>query len=371
MSIDENFYFGWISYNLICFLLILMLMYSMRIAQRQRNVFLGFFVCLFVIISIFGSAITPDYMNYRELVQMIASTQYPFVHVEEFYIWLIHHIGNNFNLYLCCIYIPLFLVFYKIFTRSCPLENSILFLFSIVVFVFYESIKGRYFLFNVIYLAGIILLVKRKFLLGIFVLCLSFFLHKLSYIALPLIPLFFLPWRWNKKRIILAILAFTIVLYLIRWVIANNLSEVVLQLHFVEGIGYLERTEGIREGGNLWWQIISIYQTFARFFLAFFILYHLRKFCLLPIGSMERTMYNLLMCTTLVSLFVYGLGLPDSTIAYRSFTVGMIPLCYLLSLLPQYVHITKVQKVFFFWICLFYVMFNNAYIVGVSHYMLR
>ena len=369
MFVDESFYFGWMLYNSI--FLLLMLIYSKQISQHQKTLFFGFFVCLFMILAILGNAISPDHMNYRELVNEISSTKNPFVHVEEFYIRLIHSIGNNFFLYLCCIYIPQLLVFYWIFKHGCLLKNTALFLFLFVVLVLYDSIVGRYFLFNVIYLSGIVLLVKRRFLLGVFVLFLSFFLHKLSYIALPLIPLFFLPWRWNKKRVILAVLAFASMVYLVRNMITNNLAEVVLQLHFVEGVSYLERTEGVHEGGSLWWQIINMYQICVNFLLAFWVLYHLRQFCFLPTGSMNRVMYNLLMCTSMTSLFFYALGLPDSTIAYRSFTIGMIPLCYLLSLLPQYMHITKVQKVFFFWICLFYMMFNNAYIVGVSHYMLR
>ena len=95
MSISLNFYFGWILYNGIC--IVLMLMLSKRITKSQRNSFLGVFICAFSVLAIFGNAITPDHLVYREIVEVIASTEDPFVHVEEFYIWLIHHIGNILN----------------------------------------------------------------------------------------------------------------------------------------------------------------------------------------------------------------------------------------------------------------------------------
>lgn len=365
MSISFNFYFGWILYNGIC--IVLMLMLSKRIAKSQRNNFLGIFICAFSALAIWGNAITPDNLVYREMVEEIASTKDPFVHVEEFYIELIHHIGNHFYLYQCCIYLPIFLGIYWLFTRGCRLVDVNLFLFSFAVMGVYSIIKGRSDLFTVFYLVGIVLLAKKRIILGCICLFFSFFLHKVSFIALPLVPLFFFPWRWSKKRVFAAGLLFICIVSVGRSLIDNNLSDIFQTLDFVQGIGYLAKEEGINDGGSMWWQIIARYQTGSRFLLSFWALYHLREFCLLPRGSVNRILYMLLLYITVVSLFFYGLDLPDKTIAGRTFNIGIIPLCYLISILPQYMRITRMQKVSFFFICVLYLVFNNAYIMGVSH----
>ncbi len=369
MSISLNFYFGWILYNGIC--IILMLMLSKRITKSQRNSFLGVFICAFSVLAIFGNAITPDHLVYREIVELIASTEDPFVHVEEFYIGLIHHIGNDFYLYQSCVYLPVFLGVYWIFTRGCSLENIILFLFLFAVMGVYSIIKGRSDLFTVFYLVGVVLLGKRRFILGCACLFFSFFLHKVSFIALPLVPLFFLPWKWNKKRVFMVGLLFICIVSAGRNLVENNLSDIFQTLDYVQGLDYLNRTEGANEGGSLWWQVIYGYQTGVRYFLMFLVLYQLRGFCLLPLGSVNRVLYMLILGTTVTSLFFYGLGLPDTTIAGRTFSIGTIPLCYFISLLPQYMRVSRVQKTVFFFICFFYLLFNNAYIVGVSHILLQ
>lgn len=369
MFISINFYFGWILYNGIC--LVLMLMLSKQIVKSQRDCFLRIFICAFSLLAIFGNAITPDHLAYREMVSEIASTKDPFVHIEDFYIWLIHHIGDNFFLYQCCVYLPVFLGLYWIFTRGCRLENVILFLFTFAVMGVYSIIKGRSDLFTVIYLVGIVLLVKKRIILGCACLFFSFFLHKVSFIVLPLTPLFFFPWKWNRKRLIIASFLFICIVSIGRYLIENNLSDIFQTLDFVQGVGYLAKEESINEDGSLWWQIIARYQVGGRFLLSFWVLYHLRGFCSMTIGSFGRTMYYLLFWITMLSLFFYGLNLPDKTIAGRTFNIGIIPLCYLISVLPHHMSINRMQKICFFFICFFYLLFNNAYIIGVSHSVLR
>lgn len=369
MSISFNFYLGWILYNTIFG--ILMLMLSKHVMKSQKNYFIGFFMCAFSVLAIFGNAITPDHLAYRGMVAEIASTKDPFVHVEEFYIWLIHHIGNKFFLYQICVYIPVFVSIYWIFTHGCHLDNVILFLFTFTVIGVYSIIKGRSDLFTVIYLVGIVLLTKKRVIFGCILLFLSFFLHKVSFIALPLIPLFFLPWKWNKKRMLVACFLFIFIVSIGRYLIETNLSEIFQTLNFVQGVDYLVKEESINDGGSLWWQIIARYQVCVRFLLSFWVLYHLREFCSMPIGSLGRTMYYLLFWITVLSLFIYGINLPDKTIAGRTFNIGIIPLCYFISLLPHRMSINRIQKVCFFLLCLLYQLFNNAYIVGVSHTVLK
>lgn len=368
MSISLNFYFGWILYNLFCAILILIV--SKRIVETQRNIFVGCFILCFLILAIFGNAISPDYLNYVEMVEEIASTKNPFVHVEEFYIWLIHKIGNNFYLYQACVYVPLFILIYLVFTRGCHLDNPILFLLLFAIFVLYSSIVGRTYLFIAVYLSALVLLVDKKLVLGISLLGCSCIFHKLAYIALPLTLLFFIPLQLNRRTLCALFFLFVFSLIVIDYVLKNYLLEFFLGLGDIQGKDYLLRTEGANAGGSFWWQVIYAYQIGVKFLFAFIVLYHLRQMMTLTVFSIDRMMYVIVFWSSLASLLLYNLGLPDTTIAGRTFSIGLIPLCYLFSQLPNYIHIKRWHKLSFFIIVIFYMMFNNAYIVGVSHSIL-
>lgn len=365
MSIAANFYFGWMLYDLTAVLL-LAGMYR-RVARHQRRLVLGLFTCLFVVLAVWGNAISPDYLPYREIVDEVATTQDPFVHVERFYIWLIHQIGNNFYLYNLCVYVPLFLFFYLTFTKGTQVDNPLLFLAAYTVLGLYSAIVGRFYLFAVVYLCAVCLLARRKILAGCVLLFLSCFLHKVAYIALPLTVLFFLPWKPEKRIVAVLCVLLVCAVGVGRHLIENYLADVLETFTAVNGKDYLLREEGANEGGSLWWQVIYAYQKLVKFLLAFWVLFQLREVGSSTRLSVDRVMYFMLWWITVASLFFYGLDLPDETIAGRTLSIGIIPLCYLLSMSPHYVRVTRRHKVCFFLLCFFYMMFNNAYIVGVSH----
>lgn len=365
MSHVANFYFGWIFYDMLC--AILMLIAFRQVKDTQRNLFVRCFIFAFLLLAIFGNSISPDYLNYVEMVDEIASTKDPFVHVEPFYIALIHLIGNNFYLYQTCIYVPAFIGIYYMFTKVRKLEYPILFLLLFVTLVLYSFIVGRSYVFVAIYLLALSLLTDKKYLWAILMLISSFFFHKLSYIGLPLVLLYFLPLRLNWKTISVLGILFFISLIGIRYLLDNYFLDLFTSLEDAQGKNYLLKTEGANEGGSFWWQIIYTYQKVIKYFFAFIALFFLKRFASLSFFSFDRMMYVIVFWTSVVSLFLYCVDLPDETIASRTFSIGIIPLCYLLSVLPLYISIKQVHKVIFFFICLFYMMFNNAYIVGVSH----
>lgn len=369
MAIYANFYFGWILYNLIFFTLI-MTRYK-HFQKNQSKLILGLYLSLFFILCLFGNAISPDYISYREIVNEVAGTQYPFVHIEKFYIWLIHQIGRDFFLYQFCIYVPIWGLVYLLFTKWIRLERPVLFLFLFVILSLYGVLSGRQYLFIIVYLFGVVLLVNKKYMIGYVCLFVSFFLHKIAYIAIPLTPLFFIPWKLNRKQLLILSILLAVGVVKGREMIADNLMYEILASYQVAGSSYVIKMEGTNAGGSLWWKFIATYQTGVKFLLIFFVLYRLRRIAFLPVFSINRVMYFLLFWVSIVSLFFYGLNLPDSTIAQRTLGIGLIPLCYLYSLLPKYVVIKRWYRMCFVWILFFYMMFNNAYIVGVSHSTLK
>lgn len=364
MSVNLHFYFGWILYDLLC--AILMLLVSKRVVFTQKNLFIGCFIIAFIILAVFGNAISPDYGNYVEILDEIASTKDPFVHVEKFYIWLIRQIGKDFYLYQACVYVPSFIAIYLMFTKGCRLSNPILFLLLFAILVLYSFIVGRLYLFIAVYLLAFTLLAHKKYLLGVILLACSFLFHKLSYIALPLALLYFLPLRLNKKQFFLLGILFVGLLVGVQYLLENYFLELFQSLGAIPGNDYLLRTEGANAGGSLWWQIIYAYQISIRFLFAFIVLYYLKDFASLSVFTFNRMMYVIVFWASLGSLFFYCVDLPDQTIAGRTFSVGLIPLCYLFSQLPNFISVKRWHKVTFFFICLFYMMFNNAYIVGLS-----
>lgn len=162
-------------------------------------------------------------------------------------------------------------------------------------------------------------------------------------------------------------IAFLGLLICVRYLLDNYLFELYLSLGDIQGKDYLLRTEGINDGGSFWWRLISTYQIGVKYLFTFIVLFCLKDFIALPVFSFNRMMYVIVFWASLASLFFYCVNLPDRTIAGRTFSICSIPLCYLFSQLPNYVDVKRWHKLFFFFICIFYMMFNNAYIVGVSH----
>lgn len=362
------FYYSWFLYDLI-YLIHLILAYK-SINNEQKNIFICISLLSFCLLAIFGNSITPDYVNYKELVEEISSTKDPFVHVEAFYIWLIHLIGNHFYIYNFCIFAPLFFCIYLI-AKFAKLENPTLFLTVFVVTNLYSSIAGRFFLFLAVYTLSFTLLARKHFISAIFLLSILFLLHKMAYIALPLCLLYFFPLKLNWKSLLIGGCLFLFLVIMGRKILENGLNDVIELLDGVSGVNYLTKEEGANAGGSLWWQIIYHYQRCVGFLFTFIALYQLRHFLAYPVFSISRMMYAIVFWSSLTALVLYCIDLPDTTIADRTFSIGSIPLCYLFSQLPNYICIKRKHKIYFFLLSLFYLIFNNAYIVGVSHSILR
>lgn len=365
MDISAKFYFGWILYNIIAFVFFILLLSGHGIKREQNTMFLSFNIILFIILSVFGNCITPDYESYREIVETIATTKDPFVHVEKFYIWWISYIGNNFFLYLLLLYLVSYSFIYYSF-RLLHISNIILFLFVYVVFILYYSMSGRQFLFNAVFFTGMILLAKRHWLSSLIIIFTSVFLHKIAYIAIPLLLICFL--SLNRRLITIILCLFPIVAIIGNYFVDYYLNDIFLEINWLAGSNYLVKDSTV--GGSLWWSVISFYHTSVNYLCSFYVLYYMRNIRS-SVRKVDRIMYSMLFWCVYISLLFYAFNLPDKTIASRVSSLSLLPLCYLFSQLPGFIYLKKEYKIIFFFVCLFYMLFNDVYIVGISHSLLH
>ena len=364
MSEIYNFYFGWIFYNIIILILSLLALSKLPMTQKKEKICVISSAFLFFILAIFGNRITPDYPSYKEIVMIMSIATIPYGHIEDFYKIWIPLLDNNYFLYVFLMnFVSLFVL--CVILLKMNLRNVILFLCVFSILLLYEWINGRQYLFMSVYFLGVVLFSYKRYFLAILLLFSSLFLHKISYLAIFIFLLSLFQLR--QKRIECILFLFLIVVALGNIYISDNLEQILVALEdsSVSGRYYLALEEGRHDSGSLWWHVIRIYQITVKFILAFFVLYHLRKIQLSH--SIFRMMYSLLFWSVLVSLFFYSLNLPDDTLGRRTFSIGLLTMCYLYSKFSDYFQIKTIYKACFIVMLFFYLLFNNAYIVGVSH----
>ncbi len=363
-----NFYFGWFLYNIIC--IGLLVNQYRQIKNNQIKGFIALLSLLFFILALFGNAISPDYWPYRNLVDLIARTQHPTTHVEDIYVWLIHRIGDNFNLYQLIIYFPQFLIFY-IITIALSSKKIILYLYCFSIIGLYPSIVGRFFLFNVVLILGVISIGCNHKITGIILIIASSFLHKLGLFLAPITLLILIfPFCPQKRYLLIVLCVFVVLSLTVRYIIENYFMYLFETLDGVQGSNYVAKEEGYNSGGNFMWQIIYIYQHLTTILLSFYVLCKLRGF-FNSFTLCDKLIYKMLFWLTVIGTFYFSLGLPDITIGSRIITVAIIPLSYIISIYSNYRKIFRYQKYIYIMWGIFYLMFNNAYIIGVSHMNFR
>ncbi|WP_353890275.1 EpsG family protein [uncultured Bacteroides sp.] len=358
MDIFANFYFGWSLYNIIVLILLVVLLSGKKIKKEHDHLFIGIIFILYLLLGIFGNSITADYLPYKDIVKTLAIANNSYVHVEDFFRLWIPYIGNNYFLYLCIMNL-LSLSFLYLIVVKLQSNNNVLFLLSFSLILLYGWIGERQSLFFAVYTLGILLLIEKKYIGALILFFLSFFLHKISYMALPILLLCFIPLR--KKILRLIIFSFPILAIVCYIAFYSNMDFIIDNLGSI-GVVYLEKEEGEHAGGSLWWVLISYYKTFVLYFLS---VYLLCKFYRFRSSRKISILYSILFWTILISFFFYIL-LPEKTIANRCLRLGLIPMCYFLSVLTNYVRVRNMHRICFFLICIVYLLLNNAYILGVS-----
>lgn len=361
MNEELNLYVGWFFYNLICILLFCFILFRLKTKQPKQLIYLTILVCL--LIAVFGNAITMDYRAYWKIIQQIVYGSRKHIHLEEIYKWYISQIGANYILWQMAIYVPAYLVFYYII-KYLNIKRIKLFLFLFVILIlYYDCIGSRQFLFIIFYYSSLLFIANRKFLLGMVVLCASFYLHKMALMALPLAFLFLIP---LKNKLILFVLIVIILTIGCRIILVSYIEEIAQIAKISGSDGYLS-TEGEADStGSIWWEIIGTYTLYTRLVLLTICLYKTRE--IVKSGTtINKLIYAIVFWTTLLSLFFKYVGLANGTISYRLLSIGAIGFCYLFTLVPEYSRIRNWQKIVFVIMMLIYFVLTNAYITGVSH----
>lgn len=355
-----KFYFGWVVYNLLCLFLFCLILSHNRMKGNQQVKLILTVAC---IIAIFGNAITMDYRSYWRIIQRVILGSQWHIHLEPIYLYLIDKIGANYILWQACIYIPSYLIMYKIIKYLNIYQKEIfLFVFGVLI-LYYDCIGSRQFLFIVLYYLGIILVVRKRLLYGFAVLFISYFFHKMAYMALPLLLLYLIPLRERLFKVIIITLVATIS---VRILLIPFIELISGALEISVGLDYISNEESVSSAGSIWWVIIGKYTHFVRLFLLWFCLYKVRNVCKYG-NSIQRIIYAVVFWTSCCSFFFENIGLTNGTIAYRLLSLGSIGFCYLFTLIPEYYRVTKCQRAIFIIAMMGYFILTNAYIKGVGN----
>lgn len=362
-----NFYFGWLLYNLICGFLLLNSLRTVKFSQIRFTI--GVFSLCFLVLGVFGNAITPDYVPYQKIISDIASTKNPFTHLEDIYIYFIHHIGNNYFLYQLIIYTLQFLFFYCLISYSlkhCKYVFYFMTLFAIIGLM--SCVGGRAYLCYIVVLSGIVLLFNHKYIIGLTLLIFSVYLHKIG-IVLSILSVIALltPISFNKSRFMLFLTIIIVVIILLRQIIDIYLGDLIEQLSNIEktAANYIAKETTPNEGGSLWWKLIGLFKTWFFLAICFRVLYLTNKFAI-----SDKITYLYFK----ISFFFIGpgiiylcLGLPDPTIGERLLSASTIPICIIAARLNKFKVYTRLDRNLTIIGLFILLLFNNAFIVGVSH----
>ena len=359
-----NLLIGWSCYNFLCILIFCLVCFKHR--SIKKNQLLLLFVVVYVIIAVFGNAITMDYRAYWKIIQQIIYGSQRYIHLEDIYKWLIEQFTkDNYVLWQAVIYCPAYIIFYKIVKKYMPNVRMTIFLFAFTILVFYyDCIGSRQFLFIVLYYWGIVLCVNRHRLLGLCILALSVIFHKMAYMAIPLLILYRIS---LKGKIWLYSSLIFVLIFIVRCLLLTHIDLLTVYLAPIGGISYLSTdTSGEVESGSVWWRIIAVYSNFVKILLLFFCLFYMRNI-VKGKDALAKVMYSIVYWTTMLSLFFNNIGLSNGTISYRLLSIGSIAFCYLFSLLPCYTNKWKAKKILIVLLMFVYYLFTNAYIKGVSN----
>lgn len=351
-------YFGWILYDLLCLSLFLIVGLHKKFKRNQLIVLFSLVGCG---LAVWGNAITMDYRAYWKIIQQIVYGSHKHIHLEALYIYIVNYIGANYSLFQAIIYVPAYIIFICIIHKLKVRKITVFLLVFAVVCLYYECIGSRQFLFVVTFNLALLYLAQKKYVTFLILICLSTLFHKMAYMAIPLLVLFFIPLKGNLFKISCVI----IITAIISKVFLSNIIDILLILYgHTEGVSYLKNDGivGINEG-SIWWQIISIYNKYLRYVLCGYALYNSRTL-LLSHKRREIILYKLLYWTTLIGLYCNIIGLP---FGYRLFTIGSLCMCYFFAK-SIYEYRTKYyMKVFFYMALWIGFILTNAQIVGVSH----
>lgn len=359
---SENFYFGIVTYNILTITLLYWGYYQKNIKRDQRYVFNV--LCCIIIFSIgsIGNIIFPDYYEYKDIVDIVSATKDPFVHIEIFWINLIKIIGNNHTLFIFILQAFSCLLLFIITLISSPFSLPIFF-GSLMGIGYYSLFGGRGVLFYMSFYLSFILFSKGKNILGILILLLCCQLHKAIYIAIPILLLSFIFTSKNNIKQITYLIF--ICCFCLRLVLNSFIKENELLISQLPGHNYMQQEENLNVVGNVIWRLLPNISTIIKYILSILVLIQTYKI-VGYLSKVQKQSYFLLYWSIICSLGFYLIGLPDPTIANRCFGFAYLPLCYIISFLPNYFRNIRYERTIYLVSIFLLLLINNISLIRVS-----
>ena len=159
------------------------------------------FILCMVLLSVYAQ-FTGDYVGYKDIVNSIFSQIRFIPHFEDVYVWIIHAVTGDYEMFRLVIALLTYIPIYFIFTKARIFDPRIIFFFC--VWDLWNALEGRQQIAIYLAMLGLImLLLKQKKILALALIVVSFFFHKSS-IMFPLM-LLALAFNLNRRNVFIAL----------------------------------------------------------------------------------------------------------------------------------------------------------------------
>ncbi len=197
---------------------------------QRNNVRKGItaFFLLLIINSVFAFWSEDTYHSWLEFAEANRYLYFELGGYEEVYNWLATTVGNNYFLWRACIWMPACLFMYWTAKRLDLLNRN--FLVAMLLFgSFLAYTRGM--LGHTMFVLGAVLFLDKKSgnlmkILGVALVCVSYFFHKSMYVNIIFAVLALFP--FGKKTVTISLIAFpfltTVVAYLVDWISSGQIE---------------------------------------------------------------------------------------------------------------------------------------------------
>ncbi len=329
-----SYSFGFISYNILAIMSLLAINYNLKIKGSQKKMFSISCCTIYFFIATLGCAITNDFYPYKEIISIIHSTQEPFLSVEPFWINTIKYFNLSHYQYIILLESTSFILFYHILRQLNP-KNIILFISLWTLLSFISMIGGRGILFYMTFILGFTMFANKKYVIGIFLVSLSFFFHKTAYIGIPLFILSLIP--FSRKMLILIFMGVIVASLVLRVTVINNIDFIYESISGagIPGAIYITYEENINATGLAIWRIFPIISYTMVVLFSIFTLCRLHPY-LDIMTYKQKKIYYITFWGLMLSIALRLLNLPDPAISVRVLSIVITPIIYLYLILKEY-----------------------------------
>lgn len=304
---------------------------------QRNNVRKGItaFFLLLIINSVFAFWAEDTYHSWQGFAEDNRYLYFELGGYEEVYNWLATTVGNNYFLWRACIWIPACLFMYWTAKRLDLLNRN--FLVAMLLFgSFFSYTRGM--LGHTMLLFGAVLFLDKKSgnlmkILGLVLVCVSYFFHKSMYVNIIFAVLALFP--FGKKTVTISLIAFpfltTVAAYLV-----DGISSGQIEMTLGKGVGGVgDRTmlyiSGVHREFNLMGIFGKVLENIPQY-LTIFYLYN--KVMVVKIFGGGTNVYKYLFRLTYIAFYIASLFLfvETSSWIYERFKyMGFFPMVFVLG----------------------------------------